>query len=233
MHLGSYSSGQRREVLLSANVEFWKLQLPRGHRLRGSFSFPSSWPSGLLLRDQRDWVSLEKTCILNWGVCGFCHIPARFGGSSSQSQELPISLSPFLFPVETPPVSTRTLYSPAVILHCHSWCPWSPTVSSQHPLSETWASLCSAPSMRFTLIVTFLVFMLMEQGSLFLPPNPRSCSELEFSRAGFYYCSSATPLLRDLGQIIPPLWDSLSPSTKWRWQLLSVLAWGYVLEPIS
>ena len=162
MHLGSYSSGQRREVLVSANVEFWKLQLPRGHRLRGSFSFPSSWPSGLLLRDQRDWVSLEKTCILNWGVCGFCHIPTRFGGSSSQSQELPISLSPFLFPVETPPVSTRTLYSPTVILHCHSWCPWSPTVSSQHPLSETWASLCSAPSMCFTLTVTFLVFMLME-----------------------------------------------------------------------
>lgn len=128
----------------------------------------------------------------------------------------PHCLSPFLFPVETPPVSTRTLYSPAVILHCHSWSPWSPTVSSRHTPSETWASLCSAPSMCFTLSLTFLVFMLMEQGSPFLLPNPRSCSELEFSRAGFYYCSSATPLLCDLGQITPPLWDSLSSSMKWR-----------------
>ena len=94
--------------------------------------------------------------------------------------------------------------------------PWSPTVSSQHTPSETRASLCSAPFMCFTLTLTFLVFMLMEQGSPFLLPNPRSCSELEFSRAGFYYRSSANPLLCDRGQIIPRLWDSLSSSTQWR-----------------
>ena len=63
--------------------------------------------------------------------------------------------------------------------------------------------------MCFTLTLSFLIFILVKEGSPFLLHNPRKCPGLEVSRHVFYSSSAALSLC-DPGQIIQLLWDSLS-----------------------
>lgn len=193
-------------MVLSANFEFWKLQLPKGHWLLGSFSFPSSWPFGLLLRGQLDWVSLIGESFYSGlrGLKTCSHSRSVWGLSRLNPRLIHISPLSFLFPTETPPISALTLYSPTIILLFHSRRPWNPTVSSLVRSPQPHPEPTASPlwNVAFFVLHTFYVLHSYPQFPGF------HTSARRVTIPSFTIHGSAQD------------WKS-THNTKWRWQLLS------------
>lgn len=107
----------------------------------------------------------------------------------------------------------------------------SPTLSPRRHPSETWASLCAAPFVCFILALTFLFFMLVEEGSPFLL-NPRKSPGLKVSRPGFDSSSAALSQC-DWANHTTSLGLTLFVCQVEVTVALSVLAWGCLMEPVD